>query len=128
MIHKGWKPFVSFTLPGRMGSTIASGIQRIKQDIYPSTGLDSVKKGVDLARRLINLPNDDKVWLLHDNLHLADFIDHPLVQPILESEELQFRFERLGVRPIARGLVDRCNSGNESADAGSADWKAGQRN
>ncbi len=43
--------------------------------------------------------------MLTNNLRLVVLIDHPLVQPILESEELQFRFERLGSGQLQEVLL-----------------------
>ena len=84
---------------------ISDGIRRTKQEFNKATGLDSVKKELELARRFINLSEDDKVWLLTNNLQLVDLIDHPLMQPILNSKEMAGRFERLGAGNLHEVLI-----------------------
>ncbi len=72
----------------------SQGVQQTKQQLYDATGLDSFKKEIDRTRRIINLPPDDKVWLLTHHPQLKKMIDHPAMIQVLDNPELMERFDR----------------------------------
>ncbi len=72
----------------------AKGTHRIKKQMFEATGLDTVQREIELTRKIVNLPPEQKMWVLCHYPPLMEVVDHPNVVRILDNEALTARFER----------------------------------
>jgi hypothetical protein len=73
----------------------SAGLRQTKQQVFAATGLDELQREIQLTRRVLNLSDDEKFWLLEHHPPIVAIIDHPVVLRVLENDELLARFERL---------------------------------
>lgn len=72
----------------------SGGFQHTKQQILSATGLETVQREIQLTRKVMNLSDDEKFWLLTHHPALIELIDHPVVLRVIDNPELMARFER----------------------------------
>jgi len=83
----------------------SQGLRQTKQQFYDATGLEAFKEEIDRTRRIINLPPEDKAWLLTHHPQLKQMIDHPAMIRVLDNQELMERFDRFATGRIEEVLL-----------------------
>ena len=72
----------------------SGGFHQTKQQILSATGFKTVQREIQMTREIMNLSDEEKIWLLTHHPSLIELTGHPVILRIIDNDDLMASFER----------------------------------
>jgi hypothetical protein len=88
-------------MQGRFLAGIRRSVESSRQLVYESTGMDLLVMQLQAFRRLLDLEDAERNWILNNHPEIVALLGHPVMSRVVRSDRIAELIDRLGGGSIA---------------------------